>query len=55
MPNFIGKRVLLSTGDMGVIVMNNPLDVFRPLVQSEGIFLDLSRERKIAVVEIYME
>lgn len=55
MPNFIGKRVLLSTGDMGVIVMNNPLDVFRPLVQSEGRFLDLSRERKIAVVEIYME
>ncbi|MEK3903392.1 MULTISPECIES: HD-GYP domain-containing protein [unclassified Paenibacillus] len=55
MPNFIGKRVLLSTGDMGVIVMNNPLDVFRPLVQSEGKFLDLSRERKIAVVEIYME
>lgn len=55
MPNFIGKRVLLSTGDMGVIIMNNPLDVFRPLVQSEGKFLDLSRERKIAVVEIYME
>lgn len=55
MPNFIGKRVLLSTGDMGVIVMNNPLDVFRPLVQSEGKFLDLSRERTIAVVEIYME
>lgn len=55
MPNFIGKRVLLSTGDMGVIVMNNPLDVFRPLVQSDGKFLDLSRERTIAVVEIYME
>ncbi|OMF98930.1 HD-GYP domain-containing protein [Paenibacillus sp. FSL R7-0337] len=55
MPNFIGKRVLLNTGDMGVIVMNNPLDVFRPLVQSEGRFLDLSRERTIAVVEIYME
>lgn len=55
MPNFIGKRVLLSTGDMGVIIMNNPLDVFRPLVQSEGRFLDLSRERKVAVVEIYME
>lgn len=55
MPNFINKRVLLSTGDMGVIIMNNPLDVFRPLVQSDGKFLDLSRERKIAVVEIYME
>ncbi|AIQ67979.1 HD-GYP domain-containing protein [Paenibacillus graminis] len=55
MPNFIGKRVLLSTGDMGVIIMNNPLDVFRPLIQMEGKFLDLARERTIAVVEIYME
>ncbi|WNS46454.1 HD-GYP domain-containing protein [Paenibacillus sp. MMS20-IR301] len=55
MPNFISKRVLLSTGDLGVIIMNNPLDVFRPLVQIDGKFVDLSRERKIAVVEIYME
>lgn len=55
MPNFIGKRVLLSTGDMGVIIMNNPLDVFRPLVQCGNQFLDLSKERKIEVVDIYME
>ncbi|MCL6602717.1 MAG: HD-GYP domain-containing protein [Paenibacillus sp.] len=55
MPNFIGKRVLLSTGDMGVIIMNNPTDVFRPLVQIENKFCDLSRERHIAIVEIYME
>lgn len=55
MPNFIGKRVLLSNGDLGVIVMNNPIDVFRPLVQSEGKFLDLSRERNVAIIEIYME
>jgi HD-GYP domain-containing protein (c-di-GMP phosphodiesterase class II) len=55
MPNFIGKRVLLSTGDMGVIVMNNPVDMFRPLIQINGKFLDLSRERTVAVIEIYME
>lgn len=55
MPNFINKKVLLSTGDMGVIIMNNPLDVFRPLVQVENKFVDLSRERHITVVEIYME
>lgn len=55
MPNFINKKVLLSTGDMGVIIMNNPLDVFRPLVQIESKFVDLSRERHITVVEIYME
>ncbi|NGM83040.1 HD-GYP domain-containing protein [Paenibacillus sp. 7124] len=54
-PNFIGKRVLLSTGDMGIIIMNNPIDVFRPLVQSEGRFIDLDRERQVSIVEIYME
>ncbi|QWU17816.1 HD domain-containing protein [Paenibacillus sophorae] len=55
MPNFIGKRVLLSTGDMGVIILNNSTDVFRPLVQSGGRFIDLSRERNLAIVEIYMD
>ncbi|KUP26349.1 HD-GYP domain-containing protein [Paenibacillus sp. DMB5] len=55
MPNFINKKVLLSTGDKGVIIMNNPLDVFRPLVQIESKFVDLSRERHITVAEIYME
>lgn len=54
MPNFIGKRVLLNTGDMGVIVMNNPIDVFRPLVQTGEHFLDLSRERGVGIVEIYI-
>ncbi|WP_410512030.1 HD-GYP domain-containing protein [Paenibacillus sp. BR2-3] len=55
MPNFIGKSVLLNTGDMGIIIMNNPTDVFRPLVQIETRFCDLSRERNVAIVEIYME
>lgn len=55
MPNFINKKVLLNTGDTGVIIMNNPLDVFRPLVQIDSKFLDLSRERHVNVVEIYME
>jgi HD-GYP domain-containing protein (c-di-GMP phosphodiesterase class II) len=55
MPNFIGKSVLLSTGDMGVIIMNNPTDVFRPLVQIDSRFCDLSRERDIAIIEIYMD
>lgn len=55
MPNFIGKRVLLNTDDTGVIVMNNPVDIFRPLVKIDGMFLDLSRERTVAIVEIYMD
>lgn len=55
MPNFIGKRVLMSTGELGVIVMNNTIDIFRPLVKIEGEFIDLSRERNIAIEEIYMD
>lgn len=55
MPNFIGKRVLLNTGDIGVIIMNNLVDIFRPLVKVDGMFVDLSRERNVAIVEIYMD
>lgn len=53
LPNFIGKRVLLSTGENGLIVMNNPADYFRPLVQTSSAFIDLAKERDIAIVEIY--
>jgi HD-GYP domain-containing protein (c-di-GMP phosphodiesterase class II) len=55
MPNFIGKRVLLNTGDTGVIIMNNPVDIFRPLVKIDGLFVDLARERNVTIVEIYMD
>lgn len=55
MPNFIGKRVLLSTGALGVIVMNNTTDIFRPLVQIETQFLDLSRDRSVVIEQIYMD
>lgn len=56
LPSFIGKRVLLSSGDMGVIIMNNPIDAFRPLIRLDrGGFLDLSAQRDCSIVEIYME
>ncbi|MGG1877979.1 HD-GYP domain-containing protein [Paenibacillus cisolokensis] len=44
LPNFIGKKVLLTTGEQGTIVMNNPSNYFRPLVQVGSRFIDLSRE-----------
>lgn len=54
LPNFIGKKVLLTTGDTGLIVLNNPNDYFRPLVKSPHGFIDLAKHRYIAIVEIYI-
>lgn len=54
LPNFIGKKVLLTSGDTGTIVMTNPLDYFRPLVKVSGRFVDLSKERSIAIQEILL-
>lgn len=54
LPNFIGKQVLLTSGDTGTIVMNNPNDHFRPLVRCGQGFVDLAKQRDIAIVEIYI-
>ncbi|MNY80140.1 hypothetical protein D3C86_2210540 [compost metagenome] len=54
LPGFVGKNVQLSNGEVGTIVMNNPLDMFRPLVKVENVFKDLSRERSLSVEEIIM-
>jgi putative nucleotidyltransferase with HDIG domain len=54
LPNFIGKSVQLSNGESGVIIMNNPTDLFNPLIQVNKQFRDLSRERQITVEEVYL-
>lgn len=54
LPNFIGKRVLLSSGEMGSIVMTNQTDFFRPLVQTDTRFVDLSKEKETSISEVYM-
>lgn len=54
LPNFIGKSVLLSSGEVGDIVMTNPSDFFRPLIRTESRFIDLSRERELTITEVYM-
>ncbi|RUT29505.1 HD-GYP domain-containing protein [Paenibacillus zeisoli] len=55
LPNFIGKRVRLSSGELGSIVMTNPSDFFRPLVKTDTRFADLSREMNIDIQEVFME
>lgn len=52
LPNFIGKKVILSSGESGIIIMNNQSDYFRPLVQTSDRFIDLSKEREFAIQEI---
>jgi HD-GYP domain-containing protein (c-di-GMP phosphodiesterase class II) len=54
LPHFIGKKVSLSNGEVGNIVMTNPTDFFRPLVQINKQFIDLSHHHEIDIDKIYM-
>lgn len=54
LPNFIGKKVLLNSGESGSIIMTNHTDFFRPLVQTETRFVDLSKEREVFIAEVYL-
>lgn len=54
LPNFIGKKARLSTGETATIVWNNPMDHFKPLVQVGEDFRDLSVDRNIVVEEVFM-
>lgn len=54
LPNFIGKKVVLTTGESGTIVMNNHSDYFRPLIMTPRRFIDLSKERDSAIQEILL-
>ncbi|MGN7358179.1 HD-GYP domain-containing protein [Paenibacillus sp. SAF-054] len=54
LPNFIGKHVILTTGETGTIVMTNPADFFRPLVNTGDRFIDLSSERDIGIDQIFL-
>lgn len=53
-PNFIGKRVDLSNGDTGMIVMTHPTEFFRPLVQVGDNFIDLNLEREFEIMHVYL-
>lgn len=51
-PNFIGKKITLTDGRSGIIVMTNPTDYFRPLIQIDGSFYDLCHERHFEIASI---
>jgi putative nucleotidyltransferase with HDIG domain len=51
-PNFIGKKVSLSDGRVGTIVMTNPSDFFRPLININNQFLDLSQLTNVEITKI---
>ncbi|MGG1519672.1 HD-GYP domain-containing protein [Paenibacillus oryzisoli] len=51
-PNFLGKKVVLSDGREGTIVMTNPTDFFRPLIKINNQFLDLSQLVNIEISNI---
>lgn len=53
-PNFIGKKVILSNGQSGIIIMTNPADSFRPLIQIDTDFIDLSTERHLFIEQLLM-
>jgi putative nucleotidyltransferase with HDIG domain len=53
-PNFIGKRVLLTSGEIGFIRLTNPTDAFKPLVQTGDHFINLSEHPELEIQEVYM-
>lgn len=53
-PNLIGKKVQLTNGEHGIIILNNPLDMFRPLVQIDDQFVDLTKVRELQIEEIFV-
>ncbi|MFC5700598.1 HD-GYP domain-containing protein [Cohnella faecalis] len=54
LPNFIGKKVELTDGTTGTIVMSNPTDFFRPLVQVDEAFIDLAQVRTLEIKNVQM-
>jgi putative nucleotidyltransferase with HDIG domain len=50
--NFVGNLVRLNDGRVGKIVYTCPQDPTKPVVLTEGEFLDFSRERDVFIVEI---
>lgn len=51
-PNFLGKTIILESGQKGSILMTNPSDLFRPLIQVGNEFIDLSKRTDLHVSKI---
>ncbi|MDQ0058879.1 HD-GYP domain-containing protein [Paenibacillus harenae] len=53
-PNFIGKKVELVTGEIGIIVMTHPTEFFQPLIRIGERFIDLTVERNYEIKQVYL-
>jgi putative nucleotidyltransferase with HDIG domain len=53
-PNFVGKKLQLVSGETGTIVLTNQQDYFRPLIQVNGEFIDLSHRRELEIEQIFI-
>lgn len=49
---YMGDFVKLSSGDIGEIVYINPYNVSKPIVKANNIFIDLSNEKKVKILEL---
>ncbi len=49
---YMGDFVKLSTGDIGEIVFINPFNISKPIIKVEDVYLDLSYEKGIKVLEL---
>ncbi|OXM84240.1 HD domain-containing phosphohydrolase [Paenibacillus rigui] len=54
LPNFIGKKALLTSGEVGIIILTHPTDFFNPLVQVDDHFINLAERPDLEIQEIYM-
>lgn len=54
LPNFLHKRVKLSDGRTGTIIMNHSTEFFKPLVKIDEDFIDLSVFRQVEIERVYM-
>lgn len=54
LPNFIHKQARLSDGRTGTIIMNHQTEFFRPLVQIDNRFVDLTQCRDLHIEEVCM-
>ncbi|EJW14652.1 HD-GYP domain-containing protein [Paenibacillus alvei] len=54
LPNFVHKQARLSDGRTGTIIMNHHTEFFRPLVQVDNQFIDLTQFRNLHIEKVYM-
>ncbi len=49
---FVGRRVILSDGRVGEIILVNPYDRFKPLIKVEEDFIDLAQDHTYKIVGV---